>query len=159
MVLQRRAALQSGYEFFKWLDAHEGLINAEDALQDVLDFKLPEGEPTKETITLKGAAFETLYFRQPRERWGMKSDVFKAWTAKFPNDPFDKIFTQIHSINLIKEGGDVLEDFGKANKMLCALYLHWCTKNRKVIIKSTTISGIVVRHFPPGAPAPACPTQ
>lgn len=52
---------QSGHEFFKWLDDRakasvndNGLINAEDALQDVFDFKLPEGELTKETITLKG---------------------------------------------------------------------------------------------------------
>ena len=53
------------------------------------DFKLPEEELTKETIILKGAAFKTIYFRQPEARWGMKSDIFKAWTAKFPKDPFD----------------------------------------------------------------------
>ena len=61
---------QSGHEFFKWLDDRakasvndNGLINAEDALQDVFDFKLPEGELTKETFTLKGDAFKTLWFK------------------------------------------------------------------------------------------------
>jgi hypothetical protein len=134
---------QSGHELFKWLDAraeasdaHGGLINAQDSLQDVQDFKLPEGELTKETIILKGAAFKTIYFRQPEARWGMKSDLFKAWTAKFPKDPFDDILTQIHSLNLISSGHEnVLEDFDKANKMLCALYSHWCEKHAKVIIK------------------------
>ena len=43
--------MQSGHELFKRLDAraeasyaHGGLINAQDSLQDVQDFKLPEVE-------------------------------------------------------------------------------------------------------------------
>ena len=32
---------------------------------------------------------------------------------------------------------NVLEKFDKAaNKILCALYSHWCEKNAKVIIKA-----------------------
>ena len=54
----------------------------QDALQDVEDFKLPEGELTKEILITKGDAFNTLYHKQPKERWGIKSDVFKAWAAK-----------------------------------------------------------------------------
>ena len=67
---------QSGHKLFKWLDARAevshtqgGLLNADDSLQDVRDFKLPEGELTKEIIILKGAAFKTLYYRQPEARW------------------------------------------------------------------------------------------
>lgn len=60
-------------------------------------------------------------------RWGIKSDFFKAWTTKFPSDPFDDILTQIHSLHLISSDHEnVLEDFDKANKMLCSLYSHWC---------------------------------
>ena len=68
---------QSGHEFFKWLDERakasvndDGLINADDARQDVLDFQLPEGMLTKETIVVQGAAFKTLWFKQPPERHG-----------------------------------------------------------------------------------------
>ena len=132
---------QSGHEFFKWLDdrakastTNEGMINAEDARQDVNDFKLPEGELTKEIIILKGSAFKTLYFKQPKERWGIQSDVFKAWVAKFPSEPFEGLLTQIHSLDLISPGSNVLDDFDTANRMLCSLYSHWCTKNPKVVI-------------------------
>ena len=118
---------QSGHEFFKWLDdrakastTNEGMINAEDARQDVNDFKLPEGELTKEIIILKGSAFKTLYFKQPKERWGIQSDVFKAWVAKFPSEPFEGLLTQIHSLDLISPGSNVLDDFDTANRMLCS---------------------------------------
>jgi hypothetical protein len=132
---------QSGHEFFKWLDDRakasvndNGLINAEDALQDVFDFKLPEGELTKETITLKGDAFKTLWFKQPKERWGIKSDVFKAWTGKFPSEPFKGLLTQIYSLDLINPTSSVLDDFDSANRMLCALYSRWCMDHPKVVI-------------------------
>ena len=137
---------QSGHKLFKWLDARAeashtqgGLLNADDSLQDVRDFKLPEGELTKEIIILKGAAFKTLYYRQPEARWGIKSDLFKAWTDKFPSDPFDGILSQISSLTLISsEHENVLDDFDKANKMWCALYSQYCDKNPKVIIKSAS---------------------
>ena len=89
------------------------------------DFKLPEEELTKETIILKGAAFKTIYFRQPEARWGMKFDIFKARTAKFPKDPFETFSLRSTRSTCAAPGREnVLEDFDKANKMLCALYSH-----------------------------------
>ena len=132
---------QSGHKFFKWLDDRatasvndNGLINAEDALQDVYDFRLPEGELTKEIITLKGDAFKTIWLKQPKERWGIKSDVFKAWIAKFPSEPFKGLLTQIYSLDLINPTSSVLDDFDSANRMLCALYSRWCMDHQKVVI-------------------------
>ena len=82
----------------------------------------------------KGDAFNTLYHQQPKERWGMKSDVFRAWAAKLPDDPFKGLLTQIHSLDLISAGPSVLDDFDKANRMLCALYSHWCADHPRVMI-------------------------
>ena len=134
---------QSGHEFFKWLDdrakpslTNDGMINAQDTLQDVEDFKLPEGQLTKEILITKGDAFNTLYHKQPKERWGMKSDVFRAWAAKLPDDPFKGLLTQINSLDLISAGPSVLDDFDKANRMLCALYSHWCADHPRVMITS-----------------------
>ena len=149
---------QSGHEFFKWLDdrakpslTDDGMINAQDALQDVEDFKLPEGELTKEILILKGDAFKTIYHKQPKERWGIKSDVFKAWAAKLPDEPFKGLLTQIHSLDLISTGPSVLDDFDKANRMLCALYSHWCADHPRVrITPSTHARALVARGGPKG---------
>ena len=149
--------IQSGHKFFNWLDERakasvndDGLINAEDALQDVLDFQLPEGVLTKEIIIVQGDAFKTLWFKQPKERWGIKSDVFKAWTGKFPDEPFKKLLDQIYSIDLITPGSGVVDDFEKANRMLCALYSRWCNNNSKVIITRTNPRALITEGGPKG---------
>jgi len=71
---------QSGHDLFKWLDERakpsgnskdDGLRNADDALEDIEEFTLPSGVLTKEVLNVQGAAFATLYRKQPQERWGL----------------------------------------------------------------------------------------
>ena len=48
------------------------------------------------------------------------------------------MLSQIYSIDLLTPGSGVVDDFDKANRMLCALYSRWCNDNPKVIITSGT---------------------
>jgi len=139
---------QSGHELFAWLDARskasidskdEGLMNANDARDEVDKFKLPEGELTKEVLIVQGGAFKTLYHKQPEKRWGLPSDCFDAWMEKLPDEPFEDLLDRVKSTNQLLAGENVLDDFDKANKMLCSAYSHWCRKNSLVQIKHETV--------------------
>jgi hypothetical protein len=141
---------QSGHDLFKWLDErakpsgdskNDALRSADDALEDIEEFKLPGGELTKEVLNVQGAAFATLWRKQPKERWGLQSDCFNNWVKKLPDDPFNDLLSNLHSINLINPGYNVLDDFDKANKLICSLYSNWCKTHPKVVIKEKGKTG------------------
>ena len=150
---EKFSGMESGHELFAWLDSRakasgenvNGLVDADDAKADLLAFKIPEGELTKEVMVLHGGMFKTLYLKQPPERHGMKQDITMAWIDKLPAEPFNELVTQLEAINLLNKGPSVFDDFDEANKMLCALYSNWCKKNRLVVItdasKDTTYAG------------------
>ena len=138
---EKFSGMESGHKLFAWLDSrakasgnNDGLVDADDAKADLLDFKIPAGNLSKEVIVVQGGVFRTLYYKQPPERHGMKQDIFMAWMEKLPEQPFDELITQLQAINLINKGTNVFEDFDEANKMLCALYSNWLKKNPLVVI-------------------------
>ena len=66
---EKFSGMESGHELFAWLDSRakasgenvNGLVDEDDARADLLAFKIPEGELTKEVMVLHGGMFKGLY--------------------------------------------------------------------------------------------------
>ena len=121
--------VRHGGDLWSWLDeratghadSEEGLIDANEARREVDEYFFPECKITTEMLTVEAGKFENIYTRQPKERQGMRGDMFRAFVSKLPPKPFVDLLDKVNTFDLIGNGC-ILKSYDESIKMLRKLY-------------------------------------
>ena len=125
---------ESGHLLWAWLEKRAGcgsvqggLVDADDIKRQIEEFKFCEGGKviTVEELALGSEKFERMYMRQPKERQGIRGDMFDKWVSKLPKSPFhSELLPIISAMNVVKNGS-VYADYSESNESLRAIYANY----------------------------------
>ena len=125
---------ESGHLLWAWLEKRAGcgsvqggLVDADDIKRQIEEYKFCEGGKviTVEELALGSEKFERMYMRQPKERQGIRGDMFDKWVSKLPKSPFhSELLPIISAMNVVKNGS-VYADYSESNESLRAIYANY----------------------------------